>query len=446
MLQKLSSVLVITALCFTACKKEDANNVITPVVDSTSNPIPSPARENFESGSKDNFEVGTATLSTGKWSFDNAILAGSAEDKKNGAKSARLQGNGRITMNFDIVNGVVRVAVSSGSYSNDGPVTWQLWASYNSGSTYAQVGTDITTSGAGLRTDTIMINTVGKVRFSVRKLSASGSLNIDDIDAILTSGPLAPNFTDNNHMLLGNPSSATASPVDYSNYYMDKVYYSVSYNSELSKPNWVSWHLGTSDLGSTPRQDDFRPDDNLPSSWYRVTDQSYTGTGFDRGHSCPSNDRTSSVPANSSTFLMTNIFPQAPNVNQGPWAKFEDSCNRLVTSLGKEVYIECGTYGVGGTGNNGTLLDIDNNRISVPAQCWKIAVVLSNGNGDLGRINSSTRVIAVVMPNDNAVGIGASWKNYRVSVDAIEAATGYNLLSNLPDAVQQALESQVDNL
>jgi endonuclease G len=61
---------------------------------------------------------------------------------------------------------------------------------------------------------------------------------------------------------------------------------------------------------------------------------------------------------------MTNIIPQAPNVNQGPWQKFEDSCNRL-TTLGKEVYIICGSYGVGGVGNNGALNDIDNGRISV---------------------------------------------------------------------------------
>jgi endonuclease G len=170
-----------------------------------------------------------------------------------------------------------------------------------------------------------------------------------------------------------------------------------------------------------------------------------------RGHSCPSNDRTLTVPANSSTFLMTNIIPQAANLNQGPWAKLEDSCNRLVTTQGKEVYIICGSYGVGGTGNNGLLNDIDNGHISVPAYCWKVVVVLSNGNNDLSRVNNGTRVIAVIMPNDNAIGIGTSWKNFRVSVNDIEAqiqSTGnsIHLLSNLPAAVQSALKSQVDNL
>jgi endonuclease G len=234
--------------------------------------------------------------------------------------------------------------------------------------------------------------------------------------------------------------------LDEENYYMDKGYYALCYQRSLGIPKWVSWHLSTADIGSTPRQDDFRPDDDLPVSWYHVSDQSYAGSGFDRGHQCPSNDRTLTVPANSSTFLMTNMIPQAPNLNQGAWQKLEDSCNRLVTLLGKEVYIICGSYGTGGTGNNGLLNSIDNERISVPARLWKIVVVLPNGNNDLSRITTGTRVIAVDMPNDNTVGIGTDWKSYRVSVDALETIMGYDFLSNVPAAVQQVIEAQVDNL
>ncbi|WP_255412675.1 DNA/RNA non-specific endonuclease [Chitinophaga sp. S165] len=39
---------------------------------------------------------------------------------------------------------------------------------------------------------------------------------------------------------------------------------------------------------------------------------------MDRGHNCPSADRTSTT-ANSSTFLMTNMIPQAPQNNQQTW-------------------------------------------------------------------------------------------------------------------------------
>lgn len=441
---------IVLAIVFAACSKSNDVTPVQPVptpVDTTSTPIPSPAKETFESGTKSSYNDSVITLSTGKWSFSNAVIGNTADDRKNDAKSARIQETGRITMNFDIVNGVFRVVVKSGTYGTDGPSTWQLWASFNSGYSYEQMGSNITTSSSTLQSDTIVVNSIAKARFSIRKISGgSNRLNIDDIEAILTSAPLAPNFADNNHMLLGNADNADQSILATNNhYYMDKGYYSLSYNSETRIPNWVSWHLGTSDIGTTPRQDDFRADDALPVSWYHVTDASYAGSGFDRGHACPSNDRTSSVPANSSTFLMTNMFPQAPNLNQGPWQKLEDSCNKFLTQ-GKEVYIICGSYGTGGTGNNGFLSAIDNERVSVPAHMWKVVVVLSNGNNDLSRIDNSTRVIAVDMPNENSIGISSDWKNFRVSVNSIEAVTGLNLLSNISEAIQNVVEDRIDNL
>lgn len=445
---RLALYIITAATIFASCKKADTepSPVSATAADTTSNPISSPAKETFEAGVKDSYNDSTITLSTGKWSFKNAAIGATADDRKNGLKSTRIDGQGRISMNFDVVGGVYRVAVSSGIYGTDGPATWQLWVSYNNGLTYSQAGNDVVTSGTTLQSDTIVVSAVSKVRFSIRKTSATGRVNIDDIDFILTSGPLVPNFADDNSMLLGNPSDATPSVLDINNYYMDKTFYSLSYSKDISRANWVSWHLSTAELGTTPRQDDFREDPSLPDAWYHVSDASYSGTGFDRGHECPSNDRTTTVPANSSTFLMTNIVPQAPNVNQGPWAKFEDSCNRLVTQQGKEVYIICGSYGTGGIGNNGAANSIDDSRINVPAYLWKIAVVLPNGSSDLSRIDNNTRVIAVIMPNRNDVGISTSWKTFRVSVDEIEIATGYNLLSNLPDAVQTAVEAVVDNL
>ena len=47
---------------------------------------------------------------------------------------------------------------------------------------------------------------------------------------------------------------------------------------------------------------------------------SYSGSGFDRGHNCPSADRTGSTADNTATFLMTNMMPQAPTNNQQTWA------------------------------------------------------------------------------------------------------------------------------
>ncbi len=249
--------------------------------------------------------------------------------------------------------------------------------------------------------------------------------------------------SDNDHMLFGNPGNAATVADSINNYLMRKSYYALSYSRDRGIPNWVSWHLYSPDLGSTPRQDDFRPDDALPAGWYQVPANAYSGSGFDRGHNTPSADRTSSVDANSATFLMTNMIPQAPYHNQQTWARLEDSLRRLVNA-GFELYIVMGTYGSGGTGNNGFATSIHGGKVTVPASIWKIAVVIPNGNNDSSRVNNSVRLIAVDIPN--TVSVNSNWKNYRVSVDAIETATGYDLLNLLPASVQTILEARIDNM
>ena len=246
---------------------------------------------------------------------------------------------------------------------------------------------------------------------------------------------------DNDNLLLGNPSNAIADTADFNNFLMVKPYYTVCYNRSENKPNWVSWHLYSGDLGSAGRKNNFRADSLLPAGWYHVSNTSYSGSGFDRGHNCPSADRTESNDENSATFLMTNMMPQAPNNNQHTWANFENYIRRLVKT-GNEVYVIMGSYGAKGTGSKGTVTSIDNGHITVPSFIWKVAVVITNGDHDLSRINTSTRVIAVNTPNINS--LDTNWQTYRTSVDSIEAATGYNLLSNLPDSVQQVIEARVD--
>ena len=253
------------------------------------------------------------------------------------------------------------------------------------------------------------------------------------------TGPTAPLPE---HLTLGNPSGATMDEAQPSNYLLLKSQYALSYNHDQGKPNWVSWHLSSSWLGSAARQDDFRADPDLPTTWYHVQANSYTGTGFDRGHNCLSADRTAAVADNSATFLMTNMMPQAPRNNQQMWANLEDYCRKVVNS-GNEVYVICGSYGRGGTGSNGFLATLDQGRVTVPARCWKVVVVLPVGNDDASRVSATTRVIAIDTPNDNS--ISTTWGTYRTSVDAIEAATGLNLLSAVPGNMQQQIEARVDS-
>ncbi|MDF5718560.1 MAG: DNA/RNA non-specific endonuclease [Rhizonema sp. NSF051] len=243
------------------------------------------------------------------------------------------------------------------------------------------------------------------------------------------------------HLTMGNPSNASTSSL--SNYLLVKSQYATSHHCSRGIPNWVSWQLNSSWLGSAPRQDNFRADTTSPVGCYQVSSSDYTGSGFDRGHMTPSADRTDTIENNSATFLMTNILPQAPDNNQGPWADLEDYARELV-GQGRELYIISGNYGSGGTGSNGGATTISSGRVTVPDRVWKSIIVLDRPGLGVSGVTTSTRVITVDLPNDQGIRNNA-WRSYRVSVDTIEARTGYDLFSNVPDSIENTIEARVDN-
>jgi endonuclease G, mitochondrial len=403
--------------------------------------------EDFESGSKTAYASGTVTLSSGAWTLDDALIGTLSADLKNGAKSVRIRNTGTLTTNFNITggSGTFTVTVRHGSYGSDGNSAWQLWTSGDNGASWSQQGSNITTA-ASLQTATFTFAAISPLQISIRKVSGgSNRINIDDISITAGSGGGGnppPTAGDDDNMLLGNPSNALADISSENNYLMVKTYYTLSYSRSRGTPNWVSWHIQSSDLGTQSRSNDFRADNTLPAGWYQVQNSSYSGSGFDRGHNCPSGDRTSTADANSATFLMTNMMPQAPQNNQQTWANLENYTRSLVNA-GNEVYVIDGSYGQGGTGSSGGVTNtINNGHVTVPSNIWKVVVVLPAGNNDLNRINGATRVIAVNTPNINS--INADWTQYKTTVRDIENATGYNLLSGLRVSLQDSLETKID--
>lgn len=387
--------------------------------------------EGFEAGGKTAYAAANVTLGSGSWNLNDALTGNSTSDRKTGSWSARIRNTGKVTMNFNIASAGT-VAIQHAVYGTDGSSTWELWQSANSGSSWAKVGSTVTTSSTTLSTASFTVNTSAAVRFEIRKISGGANrINLDNITATTYGG--GGGGSSSVHLTMGNPSNAVTSISSPTNYLMEKPQYALSHHNGNNIPNWVSWHLDSSWIGSTPRQDDFRADTSLPAGWYQVGSSSYSGSGYDRGHMCPSADRTSSVANNSATFLMTNMIPQAPTNNQVTWANLENYSRSLVTA-GNELYTISGGQGVSGYINNG--------NVAVPTNTWKVIIVLPSGTNDVSRVTSATRTIAVFMPNNNSVV--SDWKQYRVSVDYVESMTGYNFFSNVSDTVENQIESVID--
>lgn len=237
---------------------------------------------------------------------------------------------------------------------------------------------------------------------------------------------------------LGNPSNATTDTNNHDHYLIQRTVEALDYSDHLGQPVWASWDLTAEDVGSASRSSSYYTDTNLPSGFYRLTDNDYNGVGnidFNRGHLCPSEDRTDNTNDNKLVFFLSNIMPQSGPNNQGVWADFETYCRSLLAS--NELLILCGPSGFG-TGK------IPSGKASIASNTWKVAVCVPLGSGTaLSRISATNRVIAISVPNVTN-GLSSSWQTYVTSPLKIEQDTGFTFFTTLPAGIASAFRFRVD--
>lgn len=111
------------------------------------------------------------------------------------------------------------------------------------------------------------------------------------------------------------------------------------------------------------RDDKFKGDSRIPLP-YRSLPSNYSNSGYDKGHLTPSGDMNSEQ-SQAESFLLSNISPQAPKLNQQHWRELEAKVKQ-----GKWEYR---ITGVGFTDNT---IKVINNNVGIPTIFYKI---VSNG-------------------------------------------------------------------
>jgi len=162
------------------------------------------------------------------------------------------------------------------------------------------------------------------------------------------------------------------------------------------------------DGGNAARAADFKLDPKVPKECQQASAKAY-GNGYDRGHQVPANHLDASPVAINQSNFMTNILPQAANMNWGAWLLTEEivECYRDIDEL----------LVIGGViwGNNpADDYFLKSHGVATPDVFWKVVV---RGKGQ------DERAIAWIVPNSPA----ATKKNldrYLVTVDEIERLTG----------------------
>jgi len=200
--------------------------------------------------------------------------------------------------------------------------------------------------------------------------------------------------------------------------------FTVGYSDGRKDPLWVCYEVCTvANPVAHDRPSRFSVDLRTVAL---VSHDSYTNTGYDRGHMAPNAtiDYCYGREAQLETFLMSNVCPQTPKLNRGIWATLEGYEREWANEYGELWVI------------TGPVFDTDIQKlpsgVEIPDAFYKI--ILREGNG-------SPSVLAFVIPQD--VQSGSNLAGYLTSVDSVELGTGFDFLSALPDSVETVIEAKV---
>jgi len=204
--------------------------------------------------------------------------------------------------------------------------------------------------------------------------------------------------------------------------------------------------LGYSDLRGNPLWVEYAltPEANTPSlkrpnhfetDWRginRVSHDSYQKSGYDRGHMAPNYAMSHLYgrAGQADSFLMTNITPQKPKLNQQLWQHLEETeIKHFVKNFGK-VWVVTGPV------FSGTVERLSSDwTVEIPDAFYKIYITeASTGKPPVA--------LAFLMPQ--TVNGKEPLAQFVTSIDNIEAQTGLDFFAQLDDRTEAALEAAVE--
>lgn len=202
--------------------------------------------------------------------------------------------------------------------------------------------------------------------------------------------------------------------------------YLISYNTETKCPDYVSWKIDRNRLEKNVKRSDWFLADEDISEAHRIKHSDYSRSGYDRGHMCPAADNRYDSLAMVECFLMTNMCPQTHRLNAGDWNDLEDLCRKLGQRY-DAVYVVCGP--IFSSIKADKIGARKKCKITVPERFFKV-VVVEDGNEYKG-------VGFVMNNNDDSMPL----ENYVVSIDSVEALTGFDFFSAMPDDKENIIEN-----
>jgi len=206
----------------------------------------------------------------------------------------------------------------------------------------------------------------------------------------------------------------------------------LGYSDLRGNPLWVEYALtpAAENGPSLKRPSRFETDWR---SINRVSHDSYQKSGYDRGHMAPNYaiSRLYGKQGQADSFLMSNITPQKPNLNQKLWQRLEEAeIDHFAKSFGK-VWVITGPI------FSGTVERLASDwTVEIPDAFYKIYIT---------EAAPTAKPVALAFLVPQTVNGKESLAQFVTSIDAIETQTGLDFFAGLDDRIENALEAKIDD-
>lgn len=212
--------------------------------------------------------------------------------------------------------------------------------------------------------------------------------------------------------------------------------YGITYSLEWSykdKANrWTCYQMHSGNMAeNVTRHDSFKEDPEIPSQ-YRSTLADYSGSGFSRGHLCPSADRLCSTEQNEQTFYLSNMQPQWQNHNGVIWLNFENKIREWADNCDTLYVVKAATIR-----SDQVYEEKCNNSLLVPRYFY-MAILQYDKSTD------SYEAMGLWTEHKNVSVKNADFKDYAITIDKLEEYTGIDFFCNLPDDIEDKVERELN--
>lgn len=225
----------------------------------------------------------------------------------------------------------------------------------------------------------------------------------------------------------------------------DNVNYSVEWDCDKKSQRWSCYIITKNNRAkNTERyksESNQYPNDPELAASNRWEKDFFYSSGFDHGHICNSQDRLYSFNANYQTFYLTNMQPQYKVFNgthpdhlySGIWIKMENYLHNFKLDYKDTMYVCKG----GTIDKEEHILTRIQGKLIVPKYFFVAVLVKKMVNGQ-----AFYKSIGMWFPHTNVYHGDDKLSDYTMSIKDLEAKTGIDFFCNLPDNIEQDVESK----